>query len=245
MTKMKDADDSPAALFRAFAADAAERESEAEAAERAKAAALSLERRSDPARLSTVFSTDHAYLAAVNKAAKGMFTVKAYPEMEGLTIGQLERRRGSAPVIPSALGLPPPLPTHQEMHRTRAQLADIPASWDWRNVSGVNYVAPVRDQGHCGSCYVFSSAAQLESRIRIRSKNAQKPILSVQDVVGCSTYAQGCDGGFPYLTAGKYAFDYGFVEEACSPYKGVDEQCRINQTDACNNRWHVDSYYCT
>lgn len=35
----------------------------------------------------------------------------------------------------------------------------------------------------------------------------------------------GCEGGFPYLVAGKYAEDFGVVEESCYPYKGTDSSC--------------------
>jgi len=36
----------------------------------------------------------------------------------------------------------------------------------------------------------------------------------------------GCAGGFPYLVGGKYAEDYGLVEESCNPYSGnVTGQC--------------------
>ena len=86
----------------------------------------------------------------------------------------------------------------------RRQAEFLPAAWDWRNVSGVNYVPPVRNQGACGSCYAFSSMGMIESRIRVATKNQVTVTLSPQDIVSCSGYSQGCDGGFPYLIAGKY-----------------------------------------
>ncbi|KAM4702105.1 dipeptidyl peptidase 1-like [Discoglossus pictus] len=62
----------------------------------------------------------------------------------------------------------------------------------------------------------------LESRIRVFTNNHQKPTLSPPQVVSCSNYSQGCNGGFPYLIAGKYGQDFGIVEESDFPYTGTD-----------------------
>lgn len=102
----------------------------------------------------------------------------------------------------------------------------VPDSWDWRDVNGENFVSPVRHQDMCGSCYIFASAAELEARIRITTHNQRQPILSTQQVVDCSPYSQGCAGGFPYLIAGKWAAEYGFIDESCYPYEGKDNVCR-------------------
>jgi len=81
----------------------------------------------------------------------------------------------------------------------------LPESFSWKNVNGTDWISPIRDQGSCGSCYAFASMALLEAKYRIQSNMTQQPIFSTQDVVECSKYSQGCDGGFPYLVAGKYA----------------------------------------
>lgn len=57
--------------------------------------------------------------------------------------------------------------------------------------------------------------AMNEARLRIRSLNTKQTVFSTQDIVECSQYSQGCDGGFPYLVSGKYAEDFGLVEESC------------------------------
>jgi cathepsin C len=44
-----------------------------------------------------------------------------------------------------------------------------------------------------------------EARIRVKSGNKIQKVFSTQDIVECSPYSQGCDGGFPYLVGGKYA----------------------------------------
>jgi len=103
---------------------------------------------------------------------------------------------------------------------------DIPPSYDWRNVNGVNYVSAVEHQRRCGSCYVFAAKGMIESRIRIATNNTVRPILSAQQALDCSSYAQGCSGGWPFLTGGKYANEFGFVEESCYRYQAKDRPCR-------------------
>jgi hypothetical protein len=42
---------------------------------------------------------------------------------------------------------------------------DLPTTWEWINVNGYDFTPPVRDQGGCGSCYIESFVAGLESRV--------------------------------------------------------------------------------
>eukprot|EP00124_Ichthyophonus_hoferi_P004635 Ihof_evm1s536 gene=Ihof_evmTU1s536 len=127
-------------------------------------------------------------------------------------------------------------------HLAKNSKTDLPESFDWRNVSGVNYVSPVRDQASCGSCYAFASTGVLEARWRIFTKNREQPIFSVQDIVSCSPVAQGCAGGFSFLTAGKYAHDTGMIEEHCHPYVAKDEPCPLNTPKTCR-KFHTSDYY--
>ena len=110
-------------------------------------------------------------------------------------------------------------------------------------MSGVDFVSPVRDQGGCGSCYIFSSAGQLEARIRIASGNKLQPVISTQDPLSCSRYSQGCAGGFPYLTAGKYGQDFGFVEESCFPYTGSDAVPCASKCSNSSRLWRTSDYW--
>ena len=75
------------------------------------------------------------------------------------------------------------------------EASELPEEFDWRNVSGYNYVSPIRNQGDCGSCYAFGTLAMFEARVRILSNGTKTPVFSTQDVVSCSEYSQGCEGG--------------------------------------------------
>ncbi|XP_062983249.1 dipeptidyl peptidase 1 [Elgaria multicarinata webbii] len=168
--------------------------------------------------LQKLYTTSFDFVKAINTVQKS-WRAKIYKEYETFTLEELTRRAGG---FSSRVPRPKPAPLTAEVIN---EASNLPKSWDWRNVNGVNYVSPVRDQETCGSCYAFASMGMLEARIRILTNNSQTPTLSPQQVISCSEYSQGCRGGFPYLIAGKYVQDFGVVEEACYPYTGMDSSC--------------------
>merc|ERR1711924_397458 len=97
--------------------------------------------------------------------------------------------------------------------------------WDWRNVGGKNYVGEVINQGSCGSCYSIAVGEMISSRMRVLKKDETAAKVSPDPVLKCSFYAQGCQGGFPFL-ASKYAQDFGTVLESTRPYTDHDDQCQ-------------------
>ncbi|XP_075054808.1 dipeptidyl peptidase 1-like [Mixophyes fleayi] len=165
------------------------------------------------------FKHNPTFLEQINSVQKS-WTAKAYPEYEGMSMEDLLRRAGGRKSKIGSIPPPAPMPTDEKYQR-------LPDAWDWRNIQGENFVSPVRHQGNCGSCYAFAATAMLESRIRVMTRLQQKPILSPQQVVSCSNYSQGCDGGFPFLIAGKYAQDFGIVEEADYPYTSEASPCTL------------------
>lgn len=107
---------------------------------------------------------------------------------------------------------------------TYLKAEDIPDSWDWRNVSGVNYVSPSRNQHipqYCGSCWAHGSTSALNDRISILRKAAWPEImLAPQHLINCEGGGD-CDGG-DQGAAYEFISDEGIVEESCAPYQAVN-----------------------
>ncbi|ROT79069.1 cathepsin C [Penaeus vannamei] len=178
------------------------------------------------------YRVDHRHIAQIN-AIQTSWTAKAYPQFEQYTIEEMQLRSGG-----HGSSLPPASPPSSSPELL-ARLSLLPENFDWRDVEGVNYVGGVRDQAQCGSCYVFASTAMLESRLRVKTRNQRQDVFSTQDVVSCSAVSQGCNGGFKYLIAGRYAMEQGMVAEECNPYTAQDDPC---DTDASCARTYVSEY---
>jgi C1A family cysteine protease len=114
--------------------------------------------------------------------------------------------------------------------------ASVPSAYDWRNVSGNNFVTPIRDQGNCGSCWAFAVTAALESKALITFNRPGTNLnLSEQIVVSCSG-AGSCNGGSPG-TASNFLRATGTNLETCYPYSAQDGNCG----SACSN-WQTSAY---
>jgi len=111
-------------------------------------------------------------------------------------------------------------------------IVSLPKAIDWRE-QGV--VSPVKNQGHCGSCWAFSATGALEAHYAI--KHGKQVLLSEQQLLDCSYgYGDfGCGGGFP-----SRAFEYirrsgGLDSESTYPYEMVSNgtaACRFRKSDA-------------
>jgi cathepsin H len=106
--------------------------------------------------------------------------------------------------------------------------ADLPLSIDWRE-KGV--VSPVKNQGHCGSCWTFSTTGALEAHYK--KKFNRWVNLSEQQLLDCAgNYDNhGCNGGLP-----SHAFQYihengGLDTERAYPYEMKSEgtKCRMRK----------------
>lgn len=188
------------------------------------------------------FKNNMDMIEKINGANLG-WKATAYPQFEGKTIAEMQRMAGGQLVdhkkVASMKSFSKLMNALNEKNTgTKTSTVNLPLNLDWRNVSGVNFVSPVRNQGSCGSCYSFATLGMFESRVRILTQNKKQPYLSNQDIVSCCAYSQGCDGGFPFLVA-KYAQDFGLTTEECDPYVGRDTKCANKCT---TDRLYVSQY---
>uniref|UniRef100_A0A673BQ08 Pro-cathepsin H n=1 Tax=Sphaeramia orbicularis TaxID=375764 RepID=A0A673BQ08_9TELE len=96
---------------------------------------------------------------------------------------------------------------------------------DWR-MKG-NFVTPVKNQGHCGSCWTFSTTGCLESVNAIATGKLTP--LSEQQLIDCAKdfNNHGCMGGLPSQAFEYIKYNRGLMTEDDYPYKGHDDTCHF------------------
>ncbi|CAL6016463.1 Dipeptidyl-peptidase_I [Hexamita inflata] len=115
----------------------------------------------------------------------------------------------------------------------------LPKNFDWRNVDGKSYVPSPFDQKKCGSCYACATSYMMMSRYMVQEKTTEYPMLSVQHLVDCNEYSQGCGGGFGEHV-GRFVEDHGILtEKDYGVYEGVDKACHAKDLK------NADRYYFT
>lgn len=154
----------------------------------------------------------------------------------------LSRHRGQLPARESGdIG---PL----DRHLGRA----LPASFDWRSYKGHSYIGPVRDQGVCGSCYAFGSAAAAEGTYNFATGkyDASCADFSEAFIVWClgtlpaySGHWDGCNGAdYTYMELEALVAE-GICNESVFPYDDTEDpqDCPPSAWDASRVKfqsWH-------
>ncbi|OWF45726.1 cathepsin O-like [Mizuhopecten yessoensis] len=107
---------------------------------------------------------------------------------------------------------------------------NIPKKLDWRDFKNQSYVSAVKNQNGCGGCWAFSTAELVESMYSIQ-KHVPPPDLSVQEVIDCSMYNSGCQGG-DTCTAMQWLVDshVPLVSDAVYPLTDTSENCNLLPT---------------
>lgn len=110
--------------------------------------------------------------------------------------------------------------TQLERARIDEPVAGLPRAWDWRNatvgaVTG-DFMSPVRNQGKCGSCVSFATAASFEGTLAVASGTPRLDAnVSEQDIfinIGECDYGSWPSSGMSHVT------QEGVPDEACHPY---------------------------
>ena len=137
----------------------------------------------------------------------------------------MEERERLGADNPSATGAAPP--------------ADIPAIWMWTEDGGRNFLPDIKDQGACGSCVAFGTAAAIDGMMRVVKNiaandpnGAELQDVSEAQLFYCGAEQQGrtCAGansGWWVGPALQYAQDTGVAPEACFPYTAGDQPCAL------------------
>ncbi|KAJ3624682.1 hypothetical protein MTP99_018286 [Tenebrio molitor] len=108
----------------------------------------------------------------------------------------------------------------------RVNVSAIPDTFDGRTYwSQCESLKDIRDQGNCGSCWVFGGVEAITDRLCIATGGKVKFQFSAEDVLSCCTdCGDGCDGGYPYSTW-TYWINSGIVsggdyqsQQGCQPY---------------------------
>lgn len=93
-------------------------------------------------------------------------------------------------------------------------------SKDWVKDGAVN---PIKNQGSCGSCWAFSTVANIEGAGFVATGKLVS--LSEQELVDCGA-GNGCGGGFPPSALSWVAKGHGLASESAYPYKHKDGSCK-------------------
>mmetsp|Transcript_75608 Transcript_75608/g.215140 ORF Transcript_75608/g.215140 Transcript_75608/m.215140 type:complete len:335 (+) Transcript_75608:197-1201(+) len=94
--------------------------------------------------------------------------------------------------------------------------ANRPDDFDWRELGAVT---EVKNQKYCGSCWTFSTAADVEGTHFLATDELIS--LSEQQIVACDSGMDGCEGGYMYAAMQYVTKTGGLVTDEAYPYKGI------------------------
>lgn len=96
---------------------------------------------------------------------------------------------------------------------------------DWRD-KGV--VAPIKNQGQCGSCWAFSAVSTLETQNALTNGLTAGKVLTLseQQLVDCDTTSHGCEGGLMDNAFNYIKSNDGIETDKVYPYTAADGKCK-------------------
>ena len=161
-----------------------------------------------------------------------------------LSPAEREALCGYRPLRRTAEPLPENVAFHVMVEQSSVELLDValvealPAAYD---AMALGYVTSVKNQGSCGSCWIFATIADFESDL-LRIEN-QTFDFSEQEVGDCNIWSSV--GGYNFCAGGydpmgiNHLINYGAAGESCHPYAGVPQTCRDCLAFKSVNNWRM------
>ena len=164
--------------------------------------------------------------------AKGAKWIAGETSVSRLSTEQKQRRLGS--LVPEGSGA--------EQLSLLSSATLLPASLDWRNYNGKNFVTPVRNIGTCSSSWAFAPTAGLESyTLRKNNTPGVDLNLSEQVLISCAD-AGDCSGGW-ISKASDFIRKFGLPLESCYPYTASNGSCSNACSDWSAHAYKIDSWF--
>ena len=103
-----------------------------------------------------------------------------------------------------------------EKINTSLEKTDLPSSFSYRNIDGIDYTTPIKNQAPAPTCEAYGLCAALETMIQYKTKEIFNPDLSETHLY---FYAGGTyESGYVNLVdAVKYLMETGVPDEGCYP----------------------------
>ena len=126
----------------------------------------------------------------------------------------------------------------ENLYSCKDNSTSLPSDFDWEKKGAVT---PVKNQGHCGSCWTFSTTGAVEGAWFI--KTGELVSVSEQEIVDCCNSqngfsGNGCNGG-EMDDAFMFVSRKGLCAEKSYPYTAKDGSCKEN---SCNSIVNITSY---
>jgi hypothetical protein len=120
---------------------------------------------------------------------------------------------------------------------------ELPDSWDWRDVDGINWTTPIKDEGLCGASWAFAPLGAIEARVKLAADNPNLvPDFSEQYLLSCCPSGNCSEANLEGVA--DWIVCQGTVDEACLPYAEDDEiPCSESCFDRDSRKYKGEGWY--
>lgn len=165
---------------------------------------------------------DHASVVDRINASNLSWSAAVYKEFEGKTIAELNEFAGKNKSTDN-LFLIKRNSSYNNQKKNLKKLRKAKSQNASKSLDLSYLMTKAKSQGSCGSCYAAATITSLEARLRKSNKELladDKFKISLDHILECSVYNQGCDGGYSYLTL-KFGHENGLLNNKCYKKSGA------------------------